>query len=375
MKPTDHPTPVVLLASLLAGFLLTGCTTHSRWVHSPPPPAMPPVATARLVTPEAHPLDPALLQRPTGDFTLGPGDELEIELLGDPATHERTHIGPDGKIYFYILPGLDVWGLTVPQTRDLIAQEMQKYVREQQQVAVTLRTVESKRIWLLGRLNNPGVYAMTGPMTLLEAISLAGGPASASAYATFANVSSTGLKGGNTGEAADLSRSFVMRHGRLLPVDLDRLLHEGDLSQNIYLQSDDFIYLPSAVTEEVHVLGAVTQPRAVNFVNQLSLAEAIANAGGTIKDAYLSHVAIVRGSLTAPQIAIIDYNAVVHGEAPDVQLEPRDIVYVPFTPYRTLERYANLILDTFVRTVGVNEGARAVSSAAGPVGVNVQVVP
>jgi polysaccharide biosynthesis/export protein len=235
--------------------------------------------------------------------------------------------------------------------------------------------VESKRIWLLGRLNNPGVYVMTGPMTLLEAVSLAGGPASASAYATVANISGTSLKGGATDEAADLPRSFVMRQGRLLPVDFDRLLHEGDLSQNIYLQPDDFIYLPSSVNQDVHVLGAVTQPRAVNFVGQLSLAQAIANAGGTIKDAYLSHVAIVRGSFTTPQIAIIDYKAVVHGEAPDVQLEPRDIVYVPFTPYRTLTRYADLILDTFVRTVGVNEGALAVSKSAGPVGVNVQVVP
>jgi len=332
------------------------------------------MAAAHLVTPETHPLDPALLERPANDFTLGPGDQLEIELLGDASTHESTRVGPDGKIYFYILPGLDVWGLTLPQTCELIAQALQKYVRERQQVAITLRGVESKHIWLLGRLNNPGVYPMPGPMTLLEAISLAGGPSSASAYATFANVSRGGLRGA-TGEAGDLQRSFVMRQGRLVPVDFDRLLHEGDLSQNIYLQPDDFVYLPSAETQEVHVLGAVLQPRAVTFANQLSLAQAIADAGGTIKDAYLSHVAIVRGSLSAPQIAIIDYKAVVHGQVPDVQLEPHDIVYVPFTPYRTLARYANLILDTFARTVGVNEGALAVSNSAAPVGVNVQVVP
>jgi polysaccharide export outer membrane protein len=368
MKPSDHLTPTVILAILLAGFALAGCSTTS--------PSAPGMAQAHPVASGIPPLDPALLQRPDNNFTLGPGDQLEIELLGDPSTHEQTRVGPDGKIYFYILPGLDVWGLTLPQARDLIEQELQKYVREHQQVAITLRGIQSKRIWLLGRFNNPGVYAMTGPTTLLEAISLAGGPSSASSYATFANISNAGLDDGSaTAEAADFRRSFVMRQGRLLPVDFDRLLHEGDLSQNIYLQPDDFIYLPSAMNEEVHVLGAVTQPRAVNFTNHLSLVQAIANAGGSIKDAYLSNVAIVRGSLVTPQIAVVDYKAVVHGDAQDVELQPNDIVYVPFTPYRTLERYANLILDTFVRTVGINEGARAISRRAGPVGVNLQIVP
>ena len=376
MKPRNHLLPTAQWAILLASFALTGCATISRWRHSSPasPPA-PGIAEVQLVTPETPPLDPALLQRPDNDFTLGPGDQLEIELLGDPTTHEQTRVGPDGKIYFYILPGLDVWGLTLSQARDLIEQDLQKYVREHQQVAITLRGIQSKRIWLLGRFNSPGVYAMTGPTTLLEAISLAGGPSTASAYATFANVTSAGLDAGATAEAADFRRSFVMRQGRLLPVDFDRLLHEGDMSQNIYLQPDDFIYLPSAMNEEVHVLGAVAQPRAVNFSSHLSLVQAIANAGGSIKDAYLSNVAIVRGSLATPQIAVVDYKAVVQGEAQDVELQPNDIVYVPFTPYRTLERYANLILDTFVRTVGINEGALAISSNATPVGVNVQVVP
>jgi len=174
-------------------------------------------------------------------------------------------------------------------------------------------------------------------------------------------------------EAADLQRGFVIRQGKMLPVDFNRLLREGDLSQNIYLQPDDFVYLPSATAHDVHVLGAVLSPRAVEFDGQLSLVQTIAEAGGTIKDAYLSHVAIVRGSLTTPSIAIVDYGAIVRGTAPDVLLEPQDIVYVPLTPYHTLSRYADLILQTFVRTVGVNEGARAITNDALPIGVSVGV--
>jgi polysaccharide export outer membrane protein len=98
---------------------------------------------------------------------------------------------------------------------------------------------------------------------------------------------------------------------------------------------------------------------------------AIAGAAGPVADAFLSHVAIVRGSLTKPEIAVVDYRAITSGKSSDVLLEPGDIVYVPFVPYRTLERYANLILNTFVSTVAINEGASVVSPNALPVGVSV----
>jgi len=60
---------------------------------------------------------------------------------------------------------------------------------------------------------------------------------------------------------------------------------------------------------------------------------------------------------------------------PDVRLEPGDIVYVPYSPYLVLARYANLVLDTFVRTVGVNEGAYAINSKAAPISIGVNITP
>ena len=310
------------------------------------------------------------LKPPTNRFTLGPGDYLEVEILGDVTTRATNAVGPDGRIYFYLLPGLDVWGLTLPDTRALIERELLKYVREQPQVSVTLHGAESQRVWLLGRLNKPGVYPMPAPMTLIEALSLAGGPSSSSGLASPGG----GPAGsGSSEEVADLRRSFVLRDGQVLPVDFSRLLKEGDMSQNIYLRPDDLVYVPLANSREVFVLGAVLQPKPVVFRERMSLVAAIANAQGTIKDAYLSHVAIVRGSLTEPKIAVVDYKEIAKGKAPDVLLEPGDIVYVPFSPYRTLVKYADLILKTFVQTVAINEGARAVSRIVNPVGVNIGV--
>ena len=67
---------------------------------------------------------------------------------------------------------------------------------------------------------------------------------------------------------------------------------------------------------------------------------------------------------------MVDYNAIIHGKAQDVRLEPGDIVYVPNSPYTTLKRYFNIILNSFVTTVAANEGIRA---GGGTVGVGVSV--
>jgi len=174
----------------------------------------------------------------------------------------------------------------------------------------------------------------------------------------------------------------VLRQGKLLPVDFDRLLRQGDLSQNIYLQPDDFVYLPSAAAREVYVLGAVGQPQAVPYNDELTLVGAIATALGTIKDAYWWDVALVRGSLSQPKVAVVNYKAIVQGKEPDIKLEPQDIVYVPYTPYRYLTKYLDIALQTFVSSMAINAGARAVNKGpivpAGvfiPVGSRITVQP
>src|SRR5262249_33835271 len=150
-----------------------------------------------------------------------------------------------------------------------------KYFRDAQEVSLNLRTVGSKRVWILGNVPKPGVYTLSSPLTLLEAVSGAGG--------TFT------LHSGEA-DALDMRNSFVMRDGKLLPVDFYRLLRRGDLSQNIYLQPDDFIYVRSAPSADVYVLGAVAFPTVVPFTGQATLATAIASAGGTIKYGQVTQV-------------------------------------------------------------------------------------
>ena len=354
---------LISVGCLLA--LITGCATGPRFDAR----SQVNTLTAATVT---NDLNPELLRPGKGFFTLGPGDQIEIEIIGTPLSRQTVTVGPDGRIYFNILPGLDVWGLTLSQTKALLEKELEKYISAAN-VSMTLQAVASKHVWVLGRLNKPGIFPITGPTTLLESIALAGGTARSLSDVT-------------TEELADLRHSFVVREGNFLPVDFHRLLREGDMTQNIYLQADDFVYVPSSLSQEVYVLGSVKIPRALPFSERMTLVSAIANASGPqrydwlsqtdpgpfTKDAHLSHIAIVRGSLATPQIAVVDYNDIVQGRAPDVRLEPGDIIYVPNSPYTQLKRYVNLILNSFVVTIAANEGSRA-GGGTGNVGVSVPV--
>ena len=311
---------------------VTGCQVTPPPSPLPPPPSIHGIV-ASYVGDQIESIPPGCSRRRSRSPS-DPGDRR-----GDSscwATWRRktvTIVGPDGKLYFDLLPGLDVWGLTLAQTKALIEKQYSQYVREPPRVTVILREVASRHVWILGRVQAPGVYPMTGPMTLLEAISLAGGTMSLTSYRDQEAA-------GVGEELADLKRSFVVRQGKFLPVDFARLLLEGDLSQNIYLQPDDFIYFPSAAARDVYVLGAVTEPRLVPYHDGLTVAGAVAGGYGTLKGAYLSHVAVVRGALSQPHLTVVDFRSVLHGEAADMSLQPGDIVYVPLSPYRYIDHYS-----------------------------------
>jgi hypothetical protein len=96
----------------------------------------------------------------------------------------------------------------------------------------------------------------------------------------------------------------------------------------------------------------------------------------------MHHVAVVRGSLSQPEIAIVDYRGVTRGEATDIPLQPGDIVYVPFSPYRYIDKYIELVINTFVSAAAINAGSQAVlkqqTAGAGvfiPVGSGINIIP
>jgi polysaccharide export outer membrane protein len=370
------------IAVVLFACFLTACQTQL-----PGPrrfnPAIPPSALSTNnidMTGITNTVDATLLQPPSQPFTLGPGDKIEVEILNDLSSRALLTVTPDGKIYFNMLQGVDVWGLTLAQTQELLQKELQRYNRGKIEVGITLRAVESKKVWLLGRVTAPGVYAMTNSLTLLEAIYNGGGPLNLLGATGAGGTRDIATIGMNE-DLVDYKKSFVLRKGKMLPVDFVRL-SKGDMRQNIYLQPDDYVYLAPGYSQEVHVIGAVGAPGTIPFTQGMTLISVIATAGGTFPGSYTRQVAIVRGSLQAPEIALVDLKRIEKGLAPNVYVAPGDIIYVPITPYHKLKEYWDVMTQTFVGSVAINEGSRAVLNGPPPVngilipfGSTISVVP
>ena len=345
--------------ALLPLVLLSSCSLFKGPLFDPRDKSHIVAATPAFTISPSPPLDPSCLQQPNKAYTLGPGDKLELEILGETGTRTDTFVTPDSKVYFDLLPGIDVAGKTTQQLQAELETQLVKFYK-QPQVAVTLKDAVSQRVWVLGRLNAPGIYPMKQPMRVLDAISKAGG--------LF-----TSRFTGTTEELADLKHSFLIRRGRMLPIDFEKLVRQGDMTQNVYLEPDDYVYLPSALTNEVYVLGAVTEPRPIGFMSDMNLMSALGRGLGIRPDADLRKVSIIRGSLTEPKIATVNALEIMTGKATNVTLEPGDIVFVPGADGLTPGSVVREAVNTFLPPIAHSEGSRAAAPNAQSIGLNVNI--
>jgi polysaccharide biosynthesis/export protein len=338
---TTHDPSARWLALLLPlAWVLASCLTTGK----PFDPRAAETAGFREVTPTAT-LDPALLAPPKEPYLLGSGDILRIELAGLPNSLATTFVTPDGMVYYDLAGGLKAEGLTIPELSKELRTKLTPYYRNPA-VSVTLTEVKSKRYWLLGNVAEPGIYPLGQPTTLIDAISSGKGILTSRAT-------------GTTIEMADLARSLLIRDGLPLPVNFEALVNRGDMTQNVYIRTGDFIYLPSISNQEVFVLGAVKNPRAVGLSGRMGVIAAMADAGGPIPGAFYQQMLLIRGSLSQPKVAVFNYNDLATGKLPDFPLQPGDVIWVPNSPWQRLEKYLDGVIGTVSRTIAANEGRNA----------------
>ncbi len=290
--------------------------------------------------------DPSLLEPDRHPFRLGVGDLVQLEISGHQESIDKATVMPDGMIYYDLAGGLHAKGLTLKELQAKLEKKLKQYYQKPL-VSATLLEVNSRRVWVLGNVAEPGLYPMNRQMSLLDAISSGGGIL-------------TSRASGTTIQMADLSHSFLVRDGEMLPVDFEALVLQGDLSQNVILQSNDYIYLPSVTNQEVFVLGAVRNPKAIGFKENLGLVGAIAEVAGPLPGAFYQRMLVIRGSLKNPKVAVVNYDSIVKGKQRDIPLRPGDIVWVPRSPWERIEKYIDAVLGITARTIAANEGRRAV---------------
>ena len=141
-----------LLIALTTGVLLSGgCANRGVQATEVPPPA-------------------------TDDTTLGPGDVFMVRVYGEEELSGDHQVAPDGTIDFPLLGSVQVNGLEPPA----VADEIRRLLKERDlmrdpHVSVYVEQYASKRVSVVGAVANPGAFKLEPGMTVVQAISMAGG--------------------------------------------------------------------------------------------------------------------------------------------------------------------------------------------------------
>lgn len=320
-------------------------------------------------------------------YRISSGDVLEIATYGDSESIvEQVKVAPDGKVYFSFFKGIQAEGKTLEQLKEEVKEKMSTVFLAP---SVTISPIESigESFTVLGRVKSPGRYPLQSSTSLRQAIGVAGGLLSdrdggfdnsrrniqgrttRSGGRGFYGLSrsygsQTTFTGGGLGtsfpSAANLKNSFIVRDGRKLDVDFEKLIFTADASSDITLQAGDYIYIADDYKKDVFVLGAVNGPQALPYEDGLTLMGAMTGVGGWRMGgpygADMRKVLILRGDLECPDVICVDLCMILGGCGRDVLLQPGDIVYVYNKHFRFGRELVRLAISSFVLSFSSNYG-------------------
>ena len=158
-------------------------------------------------------------------YTIGPGDELEISVWRDESLSREVIVPPDGVISFPLIGDINVLGMNVAVLRRTVTKRLSDYVPDAT-VTVILKTFNSLRAFVIGKVNNPGMYSITLDTNVMQILSMAGG---LNAYASESNI-------------------HILRQVKgssiKIPFNYGDVVKGRNLEQNITLQRGDVIVVP-----------------------------------------------------------------------------------------------------------------------------------
>lgn len=108
-------------------------------------------------------------------FLLGPEDELEITVWKNLELSRITAIRPDGLISMPLIGDIQAAGLTADALAQRITERLKQYFATTPSVSVSVKTINSYSVFVLGEVTKPGKYQLKSYITVLQAISTAGG--------------------------------------------------------------------------------------------------------------------------------------------------------------------------------------------------------
>jgi polysaccharide export outer membrane protein len=159
------------------------------------------------------------------DYVIGPEDVLGIVFWRDADMSSEVTVRPDGMITLPLVNDIRAAGLTPEQLREQVTAAASKYVADPN-VAVVVKGLNSRKVFITGQVMKPGPYPLTSPTTVVQLIAMAGG----------------------LQEFADSEKIVIMRTENGKPVvrrfNYKEILRNKNLAQNLELRPGDTVLVP-----------------------------------------------------------------------------------------------------------------------------------
>jgi polysaccharide export outer membrane protein len=252
----------------------------------------------------------------TPEYRIGPGDLLRITVAGHDDLTRSLAVSPDGTIAFPLIGTVRAAARTAGELAGELRELLGKDYLVDPKVAVAVQEYRSQRVFVLGEVEKPGAYFLTGQTRLIDIVSQAGGPAKT------AGLEVQLIRGLRTdGPAAPGTAGSTTTR-----VSLRKLL-DGDPTDNLLLQPGDTIFIPKAAS--FFVQGEVRKPGAYPLEKETSVLEALTIAGGLTDRAAPGSGAVLRRTPGGVQERLALDLSGADPRAREVMLRDGDTVVVP----------------------------------------------
>ncbi|HSW65165.1 MAG TPA: polysaccharide biosynthesis/export family protein [Dissulfurispiraceae bacterium] len=241
-----------------------------------------------------------------GDYVIGEGDTLKIAVWGNQELSALVKVRPDGKITMPAVGDVAAAGMTPPALGETLNAKMATLVKNPT-VTVSVEGVTNNRVYIFGNGIKPGVYNLDRRTTLLQLLCMV-----------------------DDVRVADLRRSYVLRDGKKIKENLYKLFIQGDVAEDIVIEVNDSLFIPPLQDKNVYVVGSVNSVKPIVWRENMTVMEAILEAGGFSKFARENSTVIMRtenGKETTLNVRLKDL--VRNGDlSQNLKLQPGDYVVV-----------------------------------------------
>jgi polysaccharide export outer membrane protein len=241
-----------------------------------------------------------------GDYVIGEGDVLDIYVWGVKELNVSVKVRPDGKITIPGVGDVKASGFTPPKLQKALGEKLKELVRNPN-VTVSVKEITNSKVYIFGGGVKSSAYDLIRSTTLLQLLCNIGD-----------------IKG------ADLKRSYILRDGKMIKAGFHKLYISGDTSEDIAIESNDSIYIPALADKSIYVLGAVNNPRFIEYRDGITVMQAVLEAGGFNKFANQNDTTILRKEGNKEVILTVKAkNLLNNGDlSQNLKLNPNDYVIV-----------------------------------------------